>query len=90
MSFGKIYCSTWWGDYRNIQRSIIDKPDCILPDPLQYYITRVENAGGTVDAKECVANLMIDRDWVPYSYIQRVELAGGTIENKDCFIELMN
>ena len=54
--YGQIYCSTHWGDYRNIQHSIIDKPDCIFIDPVPAYIVRVEADGGTVEAKECLAD----------------------------------
>lgn len=56
MSFGAIYCQTWWGDYKNIQYSIPNKSDCLLPPPVQDFISRVDADGGTVEAKECVAN----------------------------------
>lgn len=54
--YGSIYCSTWWGDYKNIQHSIPQKLDCMYVDPVPAFITRVEADGGTVEAKECLAD----------------------------------
>ena len=60
MSWGAIYCRSWWGDYKNVQHSIPDKPDCMLPVIVQEFITRVEADGGTVEGKECITNALVE------------------------------
>jgi hypothetical protein len=59
LGWGSSYCSTWWGDWKNINRAIPfeTRPDCIkyIP-PVPAYIVRVEADGGTVEAKDCLAN----------------------------------
>lgn len=59
MSWGKIYCSTWWGDWRNIKNSILisQRPDCVkyIP-PVPDYIARVVADGGTAEAGICASN----------------------------------
>ena len=56
--WGSIYCSMEknevWGDRSNIQHSIPVKPDCLLLSDTQEYIERVELAGGTIEAKQCL------------------------------------
>jgi len=54
--WGSIYCSTWFGDYRNIQHSMTSKPDCVYVAPIPDFITRVEADSGTVEGKECSAD----------------------------------
>jgi len=91
--YGQIYCSTWWGDYRNIQRSIVDKPDCILPSAVQNFITRTEADGATVEGKECLANSLLDlgydannnkTDIIVQAYAVRVAADSGTLESRTC------
>jgi len=84
--YGSIYCTTWFGDYKNIQYSITSKPDCILPLPIQDYITRVEADGGTVEGKECISNNIVGwgYDLFTYVYFKRVTDDGGTIEGRQC------
>ena len=89
MSFGAIYCKTWWGDYKNIQHSIPHKPDCLYPPPVQDFINRVEADGGTVEAKDCVTNIILGMGYVelPAStvrFIERVEADGGVVEAVEC------
>lgn len=54
MSWGAIYCKTWWGDRANIQYSIPQKPDCLLDETTKEYIDRVGLDGGTIEAKKCL------------------------------------
>lgn len=91
--YGSIYCSTWWGDYKNIQRAMPYMPDCILPQRVQNYIDRVEADSGTVEGKLCVANALIDLgydasdnrvDIIAQAYYTRVETDSGTLEGKTC------
>jgi len=59
MSFGAIYCNTWWGDWKNIKNSIPfeQRPDCIkYISPVPDFIIRVEADGGTVEAAQCVSD----------------------------------
>jgi hypothetical protein len=54
MSWGKIYCSTWWGDYDNVRHSIPDKPPCMQEEIVANYAVRVEADGGVVEASQCL------------------------------------
>ena len=93
MSFGAIYCQTWWGDYKNVQYSISDKPDCMLPSAEQNFITRTEADGATVEGKECLANSLLDlgydannnkTDIIVQAYAVRVAADSGTLESRTC------
>ena len=91
--WGSIYCSTWWGDYRNIQHSLGYKPDCIYPAPVVDFITRVELDGGTVEGKECLANALMALGWSESTvtlYITRVRADSGTVEALDCLEDNIN
>lgn len=96
--YGSIYCTTWFGDYRNIQRAMPYIPDCILPRAVQNYIDRVEADSGTVEGKLCYANALIDLgydandnrvDEIAQLYYTRVNTDSGTLEGRSCLeIEL--
>jgi hypothetical protein len=57
--WGSIYCSTNFGDWKNIKYSIPfeSRPDCLkyIP-PVPDYIVRVEADGGTVESPQCVGD----------------------------------
>jgi len=57
--YGSVYCTTWFGDWDNIKRSIPfdSRPDCLkyIP-PVPDYIVRVEADSGTVEAAQCVGD----------------------------------
>ena len=59
--YGSIYCSTWWGDWKNISRAIpfASRPDCIkyIP-PIPAYIVRVEADGGAVESPQCAGDIV--------------------------------
>jgi len=63
--YGSIYCSTWFGEYANIQYSITQKPDCLFIEPVPAFITRVETDSGTIEAKECLANEIYNLKLMP-------------------------
>jgi len=93
MSFGAIYCNTWWGDYRNIQRAIPNMPDCILPQRVQNYINRVEDDSGTIEGKYCLADALIALgydsndnkvDVIVQAYYTRVATDSGTMTSELC------
>jgi hypothetical protein len=99
MSWGKIYCSTWWGDYKNIQHSIPDKADCLYPYLVQEFITRVEADGGTVEGKECLANSLISLGYDSNNqlseqyaddFIDRIVADSGSVEDRWCLVEYIN
>jgi hypothetical protein len=55
MSWGKIYCSTWWGSYETIRYSIPNQSDCMHPDEqVGDYVIRVYADGGVFEAKACL------------------------------------
>ena len=53
--YGSIYCDTWFGDYRNIEHSIPNAPDCTYYQYAQGFVDRVEADGGTLESVRCVA-----------------------------------
>lgn len=55
MSWGKIYCNTWFGDYENIRHSIDIAPDCTYYPYIADYYARVITDGGVVESARCVA-----------------------------------
>ena len=56
MSFGQIYCTTWFGHHANVVYSlpVPPNPECLFQDETTAYDTRVTTDGGTTEALQCV------------------------------------
>ena len=59
MSWGKIYCSTWWGSYETIRYSIPNQSYCLQPnEQVGNYIVRVYADGGVVEREQCLLEFL--------------------------------
>ena len=96
VSWGVIYCSTWFGQADETTLSIQNEsaPPCFAPaqDIVDQFRTRVENDGGTFEAFDCttaaVQDLMEENFYDIFdTYIQRMTDDGATLEGEECLID---
>jgi hypothetical protein len=96
ISWGDIYCSTWWGDTDRTTLSIQNEsaPPCFAPinDIAIAFRERVEADGGVLEGYNCLVAALQDLGEDNYyelfdTYIQRMTDDGATLEGRDCLIE---
>lgn len=96
IGWGKIYCSTWFGDSDLTTLSIQNQsaPPCFSPanDIVDQFQTRVLNDGGTFEGYDCLVAALQDLGEDTYydifdTYIQRMTDDGATLEGEECLID---
>ncbi len=96
ISWGDIYCSSWWGDTDRTTLSIQNEsaPPCFAPanDIALAFQARVEADGGVLEGYACLVAALQDLGEDNYyelwdTYILRMINDGATIESEDCLIE---
>ena len=96
ISWGDIYCSSWWGDTDRTTLSIQNEsaPPCFAPanDIALAFQARVEADGGVLEGYACLVAALQDLGEDNYyelfdTYIQRMTDDGATLEGRDCLVE---
>lgn len=95
ISWGKVYCYTWFGDTDRTTLSIqnASAPPCFAPANLiaEEYRDRVLAAGGTVEGYDCLVAAIQDLGEENYyevfgTYFERMRESGATVEGEACAI----
>ena len=96
ISWGTVYCETWWGDTDRTTLSIQNDsaPTCFAPinDIAIAFQERVEDDGGVLEGYACLVAALQDLGEDNYyelwdTYILRMINDGATIESEDCLID---
>jgi hypothetical protein len=96
ISWGDIYCSTWWGDTDQTTLSIQNEsaPPCFAPanDIAEAFLARVEADGGVLEGYDCLVAALQDLGEDDYyeiwdTYILRMTEDGATLEGRECLID---
>lgn len=96
VSWGVIYCSTWFGQADETTLSIQNEsaPPCFAPanDIVTPFVARVEADGGIVEGYDCLVAALQDLGEDTYydifdTYIQRMTDDGATLEGEECLID---
>jgi hypothetical protein len=96
ISWGVVYCSTWFGQVDETTLSIQNEsaPPCFAPtnDIATYYSDRVLADGGVVEGYDCLVAALQDLGEDTYydlfdTYIQRMTDDGATLEGEECLID---
>jgi hypothetical protein len=96
IGWGKVYCSTWFGDSDLTTLSIQNKsaPPCFAPANkiVDQYVTYVANNAGTFEGYNCLVQLLQDGGEENFydifdTYIQRMTDDGATIQSQQCLID---
>ena len=96
ISWGDVYCSTWFGDTDQTTLSIQNEsaPPCFAPinDIALAFQARVEADGGVLEGYDCLVAALQDLGEDNYyelwdTYILRMINDGATIESEDCLID---
>ena len=96
ISWGAIYCETWWGDTDRTTLSIQNEsaPPCFAPinDIAIVFRDRVIADGGTFEGYACLVAALQDLGEDNYyelfdTYIQRMTDDGATLEGRVCLVE---
>ena len=96
ISWGIIYCSTWFGQVDETTLSIQNQsaPPCFTPanEIVEQFETRVLNDGGTFEGFDCLTAALQDLGEDTYydifdTYIQRMTDDGATLEGEECLID---
>ena len=95
ISWGVVYCSTWFGQVDETTLSIQNKsaPPCFAPanEIVDQYVTYVANNAGTFEGYNCLVQLLQDGGEETYydifdTYIDRMTEDGATIQSQQCLI----
>ena len=95
ISWGIIYCSTWFGQVDETTISIQNEsaPVCFAPanEIVDQYMTYVANNAGTFEGYNCLVQLLQDGGEETYydifdTYIDRMTEDGATIQSQQCLI----
>jgi hypothetical protein len=95
ISWGIIYCSTWFGQVDETTISIQNEsaPPCFAPanEIVDQYATYVANNAGTLEGYNCLVQLLQDGGEENYydifdTYIDRMLEDGATVESQQCLI----
>ena len=96
VSWGIIYCSTWFGQADETTLSIqnASAPPCFSPANkiANAFVERVEADGGVVEGYNCLVAALQDLGVQTYydvfdTYIQRMTDDGATLEGEQCLID---
>ena len=100
INWGKIYCSTWFGDTDRTTLSIQNEsaPPCFAPVSVitDAFRARVIADGGLFEAYDCLVAALQDLGEDNFyevfdTYILRMTDDGAILENRDCLVnELFN
>ena len=96
VSWGIVYCSTWFGQADETTLSIQNEsaPPCFAPanEIVDQFVTHVEADGGVVEGYDCLVAALQDLGEDTYydifdTYIQRMTDDGATLEGEECLID---
>lgn len=96
ISWGIIYCSSWFGQTDETTLSIQNEsaPVCFAPanEIVDQYVTYIANNAGVVENYNCLVQVLQDDGEENYydifdTYIDRMVDDGATIEAQECLID---
>ena len=96
ISWGIVYCSTWFGQVDETTLSIQNEsaPPCFAPvnEIADEFVDRVTADGGVVEGYDCLVGALQDLGEDTYydifdTYIQRMTDDGATLEGEECLID---
>ena len=96
ISWGVVYCSTWFGQVDETTLSIQNEsaPPCFAPanEIVDQFEDRILLDGGTLEGYDCLVAAIQDLGEDTYydifdTYIQRMTDDGATLEGEECLID---